>query len=96
MLITAANTMPNGWKKHNKGLKRKKQCGGSASHNNGKNELMKYKHISTTCPIFGCINSDPFKTWDGNLFGRRFKSLRNCKRRAFVMKELKKESKEAA
>jgi len=89
--------MPNGWKKHNKGLKRKKQCGGSASHNNGKHKpFWKKKHECINMRYFGCINSDPFKTWDGNLFGRRFKSLRNCKRRTFVMKELKKESKEAA
>ena len=40
--------------------------------------------------------SDPFKTYGGHQFGARFKSLRNCKRRTFVMKELKKESKEAA
>ena len=88
--------MPNGWKKHNKGLKRKKQCGGSASHNRIRPTFLTNKHECINMRYFGCINSDPFKTWDGNLFGRRFKSLRNCKRRTFVMKELKKESKEAA
>jgi hypothetical protein len=91
VLITAANTMPNGWKKHNKGLKRKKQCGGSASHNSYK-RCDKWQANEIKVPFI----SDPFKTYGGHQFGARFKSLRNCKRRTFVMKELKKESKEAA